>query len=397
MTDAVSSPRDARAGIGLFLIAALLFFCAMSGTTLPTPLYTLYRQQMDLSQAMITVIFAVYAGGVIAALVLTGRWSDQIGRKPMLYAGVGLSVASDLVFCLAGQLWLVLLARMISGLSAGIFASTATATVMDLAPPRHVKLGVLVATAANMGGLGAGPLLAGAAALLMPLPLLTPYLLHLALICLAALCFRHVPERVTKAARPDWSPQSLALPPEVRRAFLPAAIAAVAGFMVFGFYSAVIPGFLGQIMGYHSPLLIGFVAGFIFLASTLGQALVGHIGAGWRGPLGCLVLGAGTTIMAFAFQMQNLPLLLLATLVAGLGHGLAFRSGLAAIGAAAPDTDRAGVISLYFVVSYLAISVPVVIFGLLTLALPLAPLATGFAVLATALCLLALSLLIRHR
>ncbi|WP_406737089.1 MFS transporter [Thioclava sp. GXIMD4215] len=214
MTDAVSSPRDARAGIGLFLIAALLFFCAMSGTTLPTPLYTLYRQQMDLSQAMITVIFAVYAGGVIAALVLTGRWSDQIGRKPMLYAGVGLSVASDLVFCLAGPLWLVLLARMISGLSAGIFASTATATVMDLAPPRHVKLGVLVATAANMGGLGAGPLLAGAAALLMPLPLLTPYLLHLALICLAALCFRHVPERVTKAARPDWSPQSLALPPK---------------------------------------------------------------------------------------------------------------------------------------------------------------------------------------
>lgn len=52
------------------------FAVAMLGTTLPTPLYELYRQRFGFSELTITVIFASYATGVIAALLVFGRLSD---------------------------------------------------------------------------------------------------------------------------------------------------------------------------------------------------------------------------------------------------------------------------------------------------------------------------------
>jgi len=67
---------------------------AMLGTTLPTPLYGLYRERFGFSELMITVIFATYAAGVIASLLLFGRLSDQIGRRRVLLPGLALSALS---------------------------------------------------------------------------------------------------------------------------------------------------------------------------------------------------------------------------------------------------------------------------------------------------------------
>src|SRR5262245_12114918 len=106
----------------------------MLGTTLPTPLYPLFEEQYGFGPLLVTVIFAIYAFGVIGGLVLFGNLSDRIGRKPVLLVGLGLSGASALLFLLAGSLIPIYLARVVSGLSAGIFTGTATAYVIDLAP-----------------------------------------------------------------------------------------------------------------------------------------------------------------------------------------------------------------------------------------------------------------------
>ena len=106
----------------------------MAGTTLPTPLYPIYQHELGFSGLTITVIFAMYAAGVIAALILFGNLSDQIGRKRTLLPGLAAAAASAVVFLLAHGLAPLLLARFLSGVSAGIFTGTATATLMDLAP-----------------------------------------------------------------------------------------------------------------------------------------------------------------------------------------------------------------------------------------------------------------------
>ena len=129
----------------------------MVGTTLPTPMYALYAEHMHFAVLTTTVIYATYAGGVLFALLVFGRWSDAIGRRPVLLAGVVFALASAVVFLLADSVPLLLVGRVLSGLSAGIFTGTATAAVIEAAPPAWRTRAAAVATVANIGGLGAGP------------------------------------------------------------------------------------------------------------------------------------------------------------------------------------------------------------------------------------------------
>ena len=102
-----------------FALAVSAFFVAMLGTTLPTPLYPLFEQRYEFGALLVTVIFGIYAFGVIAGLILFGNLSDRIGRKPVLLLGLGLSGASALLFLLAGSLVPIYAGRVVSGLSAG--------------------------------------------------------------------------------------------------------------------------------------------------------------------------------------------------------------------------------------------------------------------------------------
>ncbi|MDN6315303.1 MAG: MFS transporter, partial [Halomonas sp.] len=134
-----------------FLGPAFAFLVVMLGTTLPTPLYPLYQAEYGFSQLVISVIFAAYALGVIGALIVTARWSDQLGRRPMLFAGMLVAALSDAVFLLGDNLAWLLVGRVISGVSAGIFTGTATVAVIELAPPVWKARATLAATAVNMG------------------------------------------------------------------------------------------------------------------------------------------------------------------------------------------------------------------------------------------------------
>ncbi|WP_007520344.1 MFS transporter, partial [Pseudofrankia saprophytica] len=195
---------DRRVALGRaagLAVAAYAFVVTMAGTTLPTPLYPAYRAEFGFSQLMVTVIFATYAIGVIAALLLFGRLSDRVGRRAVLLPGLVASAASAVVFLLAGGLPELLAGRLLSGLSAGIFTGTATATIVDLAAPGRAGRAALVATVANIGGLGCGPVVAGLVARFGEHPLRLTFVVDLALLVLAALGVLLLPETVTPAAR----------------------------------------------------------------------------------------------------------------------------------------------------------------------------------------------------
>src|SRR3954452_22724039 len=117
-----------------FGLVAYAFLATMIGTTLPTPLYPLFQQRYSFGEVTTTVVFAVYAFGVIAGLLLFGALSDEVGRKPVLAAGLAFSVASALLFLFAGSLVPIYAGRILSGLSAGIFTGTAPAALVDVMP-----------------------------------------------------------------------------------------------------------------------------------------------------------------------------------------------------------------------------------------------------------------------
>ncbi|MET7503160.1 MFS transporter [Streptomyces microflavus] len=352
--------------------AAAVFAIGMAGTTLPTPLYGLYREELGFSELMVTVVFAVYALGVIATLLLAGNVSDETGRRPVLLAALGFSAASALCFLFEGGLPALFAGRLLSGFAAGLLSGAATVTVMELAPPGRAAGAGLAATAANMGGLGCGPLLAGLLAEYAPWPLRLPFVVHLALIAVAAVLTWLLPETVTSSGRRlRLRPQGLAVPPQVRGVFAPSALAAFAGFSLLGLFTAVAPAFVAETLDVHNLALAGLVVFSVFLASTAGQALMGRVGERRALPGGCFVLVAGLVLVAASLLLASLPLLVAGALCGGLGQGLAFRGAVTAISAAAPPEHRAATVSAFFVIAYLGISLPVVGVGALTLGIGL--------------------------
>lgn len=339
----------------------------MAGTTLPTPLYSLYQDKFGFSELTVTVVYAVYAFGVIGVLLLAGNVSDVVGRRPVLLWGLGFAAASAVCFlCAVGMGWLYA-GRLLSGLSAGLFTGAATAYVMDTAPHVGASRATFVATAANMGGLGCGPLLAGVLAQYAAWPLYLPFVVHLALVAASAAVLLRLPETVrerrplstVRARRPG-------VPPQVRAVFVPAGIASFVGFALFGVFTSVSPAFLAESLDVENHAVSGLVVALAFFASTAGQLATGRVGVGRSLPLGCAGLLAGLALLAGALHWDLLALVVLSALVGGCGQGLAFRGALSAVAEASPADRRAAVISTLFVVAYTGISLPVIGVGLLT-------------------------------
>ncbi|MGH3744830.1 MAG: MFS transporter [Mycobacteriales bacterium] len=352
-----------RGGTGLAGVG-FAFAVTMFGTTLPTPLYPLYRKQIGFSDLTITVIYAVYAVGVLVALLLLGELSDRIGRRPVLLAGVGLSALSAVAFIAQGGLPALFLGRVLSGLSAGLFTGTATATMVELAPPEDRPRATLAATVVNMGGLGLGPLLAGLVSQHVGLPLRTIFAVDLVLLVPAALLLLAAPETVTERQRFRLHVTRLAVPAQVRAEFVRGSVIGFAGFVVLGLFSSVIPSALGELLHEHDRGVVGATVFAIFFASIVGQVAVPRLGLARAMPVGCLLLVVGMGIFATALSSHSLALIVLTALVAGFGQGLSFRAGLMLITGPTPPDQRGEVTSAFFTILYVGISIPVVAVGL---------------------------------
>jgi MFS family permease len=346
---------------------------------------------------MVTVIFATYAVGVIAALLLFGGLSDQIGRRRTLLPGVAFSALSAVVFLIANGVGPLLVGRVLSGLSAGIFTGTATATLLDFAPPGGRGRATLVATAANIGGLACGPLLAGLLSQFADSPLRLTFFVDLVLLAPAAALVWAMPETVRHQGAVRLRPQRLHVPPEVRGVFVRAALAAFAGFAVLGLFTAVAPGFLGELLSIDNHATVGLVVFSVFASSLVGQVSLERISGSVALAGGSALLIAGTAVIALALALSSLALLVAGGMVAGFGQGMSFRAGLTAVNRAAPENHRGEVASSFFVVAYVAISVPVVGVGLLGELAGLRTAGLIFVGIVAALALTALVLLTRDR
>lgn len=353
---------DGHAGsVTGFALALFAFFVAMIGTTLPTPLYPLFEERYGFGALLVTVIFAIYAFGVIAGLILFGNVSDRIGRKPVLLLGLGLSAASALLFLLAGSLAPIYVARIVSGLSAGIFTGTATAYVIDLVPGGRRRLASFAAVVANLGGLGAGTLLAGLLAQWAPHALRAPFAVDLCLVVVATAGLLLAPETMQRRGAFHLTLQRLGVPAEVAAVFVRAGLAGFAAFAVSGVFSSVAPEFLSLGLGHHSPALAGLLVFVLFLFSVAGQALVLHLRDALA--VGCALLVAGIALLALSLAVDSVAALFASAVVAGLGQGVVVSAGLAAIIERTPVSRRGETASSFFVVLYFGLAVPVIAAG----------------------------------
>ncbi|HVD25308.1 MAG TPA: MFS transporter [Gaiellaceae bacterium] len=386
-------PRHVSRTAG-FVIVAYAFLVTMLGATLPTPLYPLFEQRYSFGTLMVTLIFAVYAFGVIAALLAFGELSDAVGRKPILVAGLLLSALSAFLFVLADSLLPIFAGRVVSGLSAGLFTGTATATLVDLAPGGRRRLGSFVAVIVNLGGLGLGTLLAGLLADYARSPLRLPFLVQLGLLVPAVVALPLVRESVPRRQfRLRF--QRLSVPEEVRSVFIRGATTGFAAFAVAGVLSSVAPVFLAQVLDRTSHTLAGLLVFIVFGGSIVGQLAVARLNDRRALVAACVLLASGTGLLALALAFDSLALLYASAVVVGVGQGLGIGAGLAAINQRAPVERRGETASSFFVVIYVGLSVPVIGTGLAANAFGLRPAGIAFSVAAAGLVLAVLASLVR--
>ena len=341
-----------------FWFVAFAFSVNMAGTTLPTPLYPLYQKALGLDPLAITLVFAIYAIGVIAGLMMFGRLSDAIGRKRVLRAALLLSLASAVAFALAKGLPAIYLARVLSGFSAGIFTGSGTAYLVELAAPELRARAATLAVAANMGGLGLGTLLSGMLGQYAPFPSQLSFLVDAGLVVLALIALSLAPETVDATGTFQCGCRSCD-PPEVRAVFVPAAIAGTCGFAVAGLLSAVAPSYLSRVIGQTNHAHAGLLVFALMGMTALGQIVVRRFERRRALQIGTALLLAGVGLLGIGVALHAEWLFFAAAIVDGFGQGLGIGSGLAEINARLTHA-RGEVGSAYFVLIYLGLAFPVV-------------------------------------
>src|SRR6202012_2860249 len=208
---------------------------------------------------------------VMLTLLLAGRSSDQAGRKPVLLVALGASALSTVVFILAPDLAALIAARIVSGLSAGLMTGTATATLTELVPASARRRASLAATAANMAGLGLGPLIAGLLAQYAPHPTTLVFEVYLAVLAAAGVLLLLVPQTVRRRPRPAVRFAGLGIPERGRGEFIAAAVAVFAAFALLGLFSSLVPGFIGDTLHEGSHAIQGAVVFLLLAVGTVTQ------------------------------------------------------------------------------------------------------------------------------
>lgn len=346
-----------------FWLVAYLFTVIMVGTTLPTALYVLYQDEWHFSSGVVTLIYAVYAAGVLAALLLAGRASDQVGRRPVLLAATAMSLLSTVVFIAAPDLGWLFPARVLSGFSAGLTTGTATAALADLAGRSGARKASMVATAVNLGGLGLGPLVAGLFAQYLPDKTTLVFEVYLAPVVLAAAGLLLVPETVGARQRLKLRFAGFGIPEGARSQFVAAGLAVFASLSLLGLFTALAPTFLVDILHQHNIAANSAVVTLMFACATLTQ-----LGLASRRPsvsmrVGLAVFPLGLALIVIALWQASLAVLLVGTVVGGAAVGAAFIGSLQLAGRLAPPDKRGQVISTYFVFGYVGLTIPVIAVG----------------------------------
>jgi len=354
----------AAAGIGLLYV----------GSTVLTPLYPIYRRQFHFSELIVTAVYAVYVIGNLAVLFFFGRLSDQVGRRPATLIALGITCVSALLFLFANSVAWLFPARILNGFAAGLGAGALTAWIAELEPHGNRGRAAIVASAANLGGLAFGAVLAGALAQFAPWPLRLPYIaflvLLLAMFAALGLVKETVQQPVRSMAELELRPR-IGVPRELRLAFVAPAAIAFAAFALGGFYAALAPEMLARSLHRGAPLIVGGIVA-LFFACGAAVAVLTHALRGrtaMLAALGLLWVGLGSLTLAEA--LHSMTLSVLATLLTGAAMALGYRGSLQIINEIAPQQQRAELVSSFLLVCYSANALPVIGVGLLSL--PLGP------------------------
>jgi MFS family permease len=385
------SPRTAYA------LAAALVGLALFASGIPSPLYGIYRQLWGFSPVVLTLIYATYAFGVLTTLILAGRLSDDVGRRPVLLVALGTLMVATALFILADSVVWLFVARALQGLATGAMLSAASAALLEL-HPRRDPLGVSLANGvASTTGTGLGVLASAALVQLLPAPRVLPFVVLLVLFATALIGVWRMPEPVAARRRPRLTPQRPHVPPAIRGPFMLAALGAVSSWSIAGLFLSLGPQLSADLFHTTNHLVTGVGIFALTGAAAVSQLVFGRTKPWAAAAGGSLVLSAGMVLLVIAAKRDSGAVYLAGAVIGGAGFGVAFLGALRALTTVIPPEHRASVMSAFYVVAYSALSLPAIAGGILVTSVGILPTFEAFGTIVAALALIVATLAWRTR
>lgn len=375
----------------VFLAITLLTFLAASSA--PTPLYHLYQEGLHFSSGMLTLIFGVYALSLLAALLTVGSLSDHLGRKPVIFAALALNMLAMLLFINESSVAWLIAARTLQGFATGMATAVLGAALLDT----DRQQGPLVNSVAPLLGMACGAMGSSLLVEFAPLPTQLIYWTLLALMLGQAMYVWRLPETVSRipGALASLRP-TLHVPPQVRRALWLSLPVDVAVWAMGGFYLSLAPSLVRAATGSTSNLIGGGLVAVLTLSGALMIFSLRNRPAHKVLRLGASLLAVGVALILAAVHSASLPLFFVATLIAGSGFGAGFLGALRSVVPLALPHERAGLMSAFYVLSYLAFCLPSLLAGNLIRSFGLIATTDGYGVVLIMLTLGALAGLLRQ-
>jgi MFS family permease len=343
----------------LYLLASLIV-TLLAASAAPTPLYAIYQARWGFTPITTTIVFGVYAVAVLASLLTLGKLSDHIGRRPVLLAAITVQTAALLVFTTAGGVPELLIARIVQGLATGAALGAIGAGLLDLDRER----GTFANSVAPGVGTGSGVLLSALAVRYLPAPTHLIYLALVGVFVLQAAGIVLMRETVSR------TPGALAsLRPEIRlprRLRGPVMVATPVLFAVWamgGLYAALGPALVDSLTGSLDVVLGGLSLFVLTLTAVISIVVLRTAAARTVMLTGILTLIIGAAVTMLALTVKSTPVFFLGTAISGVGFGSGFQGGIRTVVPLAAAHERAGVLSLVYIVSYLGLGLPAVVAG----------------------------------
>lgn len=380
----MSSVTSHRSSL-VFLAITLLTFLAASSA--PTPLYHLYQEGLHFSAAMLTLVFGIYALSLLAALLTVGSLSDHLGRKPVIFAALLLDMLAMLLFINADSVGWLIAARTVQGFATGMATAVLGAALLDT----DRQQGPLINSVAPLLGMACGAMGCSLLVEFAPMPTTLIYWTLLVLMILQALYVWRLPETVSRmpgALASLWP--TLHVPPQARRALWISLPVDVAVWAMGGFYLSLAPSLVRAATGSTSNLIGGGLVAVLTLSGAVMIFSLRNRPADKVLRLGAVLLAVGVALILMAVHSASLPLFFIATLIAGGGFGSGFLGALRSVLPLALPHERAGLMSAFYVLSYLAFCVPSLLAGNLTRTFGLIATTDGYGVVLIVLALGAL-------
>jgi MFS family permease len=375
------SPASRRALLVFGVAAAITLFASSSA---PTPLYRLYQEQLGLSPLLLTVIFASYAFSLLGALLTVGSLSDYVGRRPVAFAALVLNMLAMGMFVEAHSAGMLIAARVVQGFAVGAATTTLGAVILDADRAR----GPLFNTITIFAGLTIGVLGSSALATTVQQPEQVVYVVMFIALVLLAIVLWQMPETAERrqgalgSLRPHVS-----VPPQALSTLVRLTPVNIAAWALGGFYLSLMPSLVRVATGFTSPIVGGVVVAAFMGAAGLAAVASRTTPATRVVEIGTVLLVLGVAVTLAGVQQQVVSLLLLGTIIAGLGEGLACAGPLRTVLPLAAPDERAGLLSAFYVECYLAYSLPTILIGMLVpvVGLPVSTYIYGTAVLVVAI------------